>query len=175
MHSIINENNNFIKIFSKKPFFDDFDEIYFLPNMDITYYDNSHLNYIYVENRNDIDYTFHGFFKDNFFIIICDSCNKKLNTTLENKNVIIIKVKWIEKKYSEHKNIWIVDIPKFKDLKLECYVLAIRKKIFNNDCVSIEDYLRLYNFITLDTTIKYVPEKKKKRNILKFIISFLDL
>lgn len=175
MYSIINDNNNFIKISFKKPFFKDFDEIYFLPNMDITYYDNSHLNYIYTEIKDNINYTFHGFFKDNFFIIICDSYNQILNTTLQYKNVLVIKIVWIEKKYSENKNIWIIDIPKLNDLRLDCFILPIRQKIFNNDSISIDDYLRMYNYSIFNIIIKYVPEKKKKRNILKYIKTILDL
>jgi hypothetical protein len=174
MHSIINDNN-FIKISFKKPFFEDFDEIYFVPNMDITYYDNSHVNYIYTETKDNIIYTFHGFFKDNFFIIIYDSYNQKLNTTLQNKNVLIIKINWIEKKYSEYKNMWIIDIPKFNDLKTECFILPIRQKIFNTDSISIDDYLRMYNYSIFNIIIKYVPEKKKKKNILKYIRTFLDI
>jgi len=173
MHSIINENNNFIKISFNKPFIENFDEIYFLPNNDITYYDNSHLNYIYIEKRNDINYTFHGFFKDNFLTIIIDSYNETLNVTIQHKNILIIKLKWIEKKYSETKTLWIIDIPMFNEIKLDCFILPIRKKIFKNDCVSINDYLRIYNFITLDTIINYVPEKKKTNSLLKYIKTFL--
>ena len=45
---------------------------------DIIYYDNSHLNYIYKEKLNGIEYTFYGFFKDNFFVIVLDSFNESL-------------------------------------------------------------------------------------------------
>ena len=44
----------FIKISFKTPIFKNFKEIYFTPNFDIIYYDNSHLNYIYKETNNYI-------------------------------------------------------------------------------------------------------------------------
>ena len=60
--------NNFINLSFYKPFFKDFTNIYFTPDMTIIYYDNSHLNYIYKERVDNIIYTFNGYYKDEFLL-----------------------------------------------------------------------------------------------------------
>ena len=48
--------NNFIHFSFKNNIYKNIKDLYFIPNKDITYYDNSHLNYIYnVKNYRKID------------------------------------------------------------------------------------------------------------------------
>lgn len=163
--------DSYIKISFNSPYFKDFNEIYFLPNQDITYYDNSHMNYIYKEIKDDVEYTFHGFFKDTFFVIIMDTYNNKLKTNIENKYIFLIKMNWILKKISEDKSVWILDIPEFNKLKIDSYILAIRQKIFIDSNINIEDYIKINNYKIISIIVKYTFEKKI--NIFKYIKSFV--
>ena len=61
-----------IKISFYKTFYKNFNEIFFVENNNIDYYDNSHMNYIYIYKIDNIEYTFNGFFKDDYFVITLD-------------------------------------------------------------------------------------------------------
>lgn len=159
--------SSYLKISFIKPFFKNFNELYFLVNLDIIYYDNSHLNYIYKEEKDDIEYTFYGFFKDNYFVIICDSYCKKLNTTIEYKNVILIKLDWIIKKINQDKSLWEINI-----LNLNKYnnaiILNIRRNFFIEKSITIDDYLKINFYDIVKIKIKDI-NKIKKNNFLEYI------
>ena len=166
----LNDKDNIIKISFEKPFYKNFKNLYFTPNTDIIYYDNSHLNYIYKEKLNDIEYIFYGFFKDNFFVIILDSFNEKLQTNIENKQIVLINLEWTLKKISEDKSIWIIDNSKINNLNSTACTLNIRKKILNSN-IDINDYIKLVEYEIININLKNVNEfeKDKKNNILTMI------
>jgi len=148
MSSYIHENFNFINISFKKPIFKDFKNLYFKPDESIKYYDQSHLNYIYIQTLENINYTFHGFYKDTYFVIAIDSHNEDLNTAIEHKELIIIKTNWNLKKVAKDKSLWILDVPPYIKEKKEFFILPIRKKILDsqNNILSIDDYLKINLF-----------------------------
>jgi hypothetical protein len=164
----------FIKIFFKKSIFNDFKEIFLVPNLEITYYDNSHLNYIYTETKNDFEYTFYGFFKDDYFLIICKSYDKNLDINIEHKNIAIIKLKWISARMFNDKLIWIIDESQINDLNIECISLPIRNKFYLNQSINIDDYLNICDYKKTKVNIKIIDEIIiKKKNIFQSIIKYI--
>lgn len=178
-----------LKIFFEKPFFKNFDQLDFIENENIIYYDNSHMNYIYKEKIENIDYTFYGFFKDSFFVIICDSTmcgrreshvtlldteddsqrspsdsNSNLNINYHTKYVVLIKFEWILKKIDDDKSLWIIDNTK-KEYTLDSMILPFRNKIFSDQNINIEDYIKMINF----KIIKIRTSQKFKKSIFKNI------
>jgi hypothetical protein len=168
----LNDKDNIIKISFKIPFYKDFYNLYFIPNTDIIYYDNSHLNYIYKEKSNDdnIEYTFHGFFKDNYFVIILDSFNENLQINVENKQIALINLEWVLKRINEEKSIWIIDNTKINNLSTSAYLLNIRKKILSTN-IDINDYIKVVEYLIVSINIKNVNEleKEKKNNLFNII------
>lgn len=160
-----------IKISFNKPFYKKINNIFFLPNRNIIYYDNSHLNYIYTELIDDIEYTFYGFFKDDYFVIIFDSY--KLDTNINHKQVILIKLDWVLKKYPE-KSIWILDKSKLKNLNYESIILPLRNSFFDKENISIENYIKIINYKKIKIKINIV-DKIEKFNLKKNILFFLGL
>jgi hypothetical protein len=160
---------NFIKINFNKPFYKKFNELIFTENHNIIYFDGSHMNYIYVYNEDNIEYTFNGFFKDDFFTIILDSYNKDLNINIENKFVILIKLSW-SKIFIKDKEIYIID--NINNLFTHSFVLNIRKKINNLINISLDNYLKISNYTIIDVNIN---GKKNNMIIIDKLKKFLKL
>jgi len=144
-------NNKIIKISFKKNIIKNCNQLLFIPNNDIVYYDNNHLNYIYSFKNNHIKYTFYGYFKDNYFIIIFDSYDENLNINIENKYIYLIKLNWILYKINDTTSLWILDTSKINNINTNCSVLTTRKKLFS-DNISIDDLLKISD--VSDTTIR---------------------
>ena len=142
-------------IYFKNPIFKDIDMLHFIENKNIIYYNNSHMNYIYSYSIDNIEYTFHGFYKDDFLVIICDSYNKDLLVNVELKYVMLLKLKWIEKQIKEQL-IYVVDTDNIKNYKTNCYVLNVRKRIstllMSN---TVEDCLKLCEYNIINSIINY--------------------
>jgi hypothetical protein len=169
-------SKDLIKISFDDYFFKNFDEIYLSPNKNIIYYDNSHMNYIYKIIEDDIEYTFNGFFKDDFLIITLDSYNKKININIENKNIILIKLDWILKKMLDESYVWMIDTKKFINYSTNVFILPIRNKLFHINNININDYLRITIYTTIKINMNNVESIKKSKKInLKKILSFLKL
>jgi hypothetical protein len=173
MLSFLNENNNFIYLLFRKNIIGEFNEIYFKINENIIYYDNSHVNYIAIEEKNNIVYTFYGFFKDNLFLIAIDSYDENLKTNIAHKDIFIINIEWTLKKIEENKSVWVIDIPNWKKLNLEFYALPIRKNIFTMSSLTIDDYLQIYNVKIDNVQIYYKDTKKEKKKIKDLINNIL--
>jgi hypothetical protein len=149
----------------KKPLYKNFNKLYFKKNDDIIYYDNSHKTYIYSEiikeNENDIKYTFYGFFKDDFFVIIFDSFNSQLNINIEHKFIILIKMKWILNKITnidlEPISVWELDTSEIYKNK-EVFVLNVRKKILNQKFINIDDFIKIYEYTNISVNINYLTD-----------------
>jgi len=162
----------------KKPFYKNFSKLFFTQNNDNIYYDNSHKNYIYKEtineNDSDVNYIFYGFFKDDFFVIIFDSFNCKLNINVEHKFIILIKLKWILNKVTDSnidrnrnscntddtysKSLWELDTSKIYKNK-EAFILNIRKKILNEKYINIDDYIKIYEYNNILINISYLNNR----------------
>ena len=169
MSIYFSENNNFVNLKFNTYFFKEFKEIYFSPDENIKYYDNNHLNYISSVDISDITYTFHGFYKDKYFVILINSYDNNLQISIDHKEVIIIKSKWIKKTISEDKSIWILDIPCWKTESLDYFLLDNRNKIFDNSCIDIDNYLKINNYKIGSLKLKYCNEIRKK-TLLDYII-----
>jgi len=154
-------DEDIIKIDFKKKIFKGFTQLYFIPNKQTIYYDNTHLNYIYEENINNINYTFHGFFKDNYFVIIIDSYNNDIDINIEHKEVILIKLDWIIDINYNEKKLLILDKSFIKKLNTSALILPIRNKLFLNNNIIIDDYIKLYEYNKLKIKISIVKEIKK--------------
>jgi hypothetical protein len=154
-------DEDIIKIDFKKKFFKDLKQLYFIPNKQTIYYDNSHLNYIYEENINNIQYIFHGFFKDDYFVIIIDSYNNEIDVNIEHKEVILIKLNWtVDMSYNE-KKLLILDKLFIKKLNTIALILPIRNKLFINNNIIIDDYIKLYEYNKIKIKISLVNKIKK--------------
>ena len=170
----INDDIDYIQIKFKKKFFKDFKEIYLYPNKDIIYYDNSHLNYIYTEEIDNIKYTFYAFYKDEFLVIILNSYDIELNTTIEHKFIILLKLVWNVKKMDDNKSIYVIDKNKLINYKTDAIILPIRNKFFEESNISIENQIRIIDFKKINVNINIVT-KIKHFNLTKQILSFLGL
>jgi hypothetical protein len=163
----IHDDLDYIQIKFKKPFFNNFKEIYLSPNKDIIYYDNSHLNYIYTQKIDNIKYTFYGFYKDDFFVIIMNSFNEELNITIENKFIILLKLLWTLKKIDDSKSIYVIDKNKLIKYKTEAIILPLRNKFFNESNINIENQIKIIEYkknyvnINIVTKIKHFDLKKQ--------------
>jgi hypothetical protein len=156
---------NSFKIYFLRPIFKNINELIFEEDKNNIYYNGSHMNYICVLNTDDIEYKFIGFYKDNYFVIIFDSFDKNLQTNIKNKNVILLKLNWKKTIYQE-KEIYVIAIDKFKNLKMESFILNIRKKLLDITNISIEDYLKVKNFEIIDCRIDNLNNNNNNNNII---------
>jgi hypothetical protein len=111
-------------------------------NIEINNY--SHKNYIYKKKCGLITYIFNGFFKDDYFVISIDSYHELLMTEIEHKDIIILKLNWVIKNNAKNdaKIYWELNIPNKKNKIDECYILPIRKNLFENyNTHFIQNYL----------------------------------
>ena len=171
----IHDDLDYIQISFKNPFFENFkDDIYLSPNKDILYYDNCHLNYIYNEKIDHIKYTFYGFYKDSFFVIIMNSYDEKLDIMIEHKFIILLKLTWIIKKIDENKFIYIIDKNNLLNYKTEAMLLPIRNKFFDNFNISIENQIKIIEYKKIIVNINIVT-KIKQFSLKKRLLSFIGL
>ena len=163
---------NFLKISFKENFYKNIKNLYFRENKDILYYDNSHMTYIYKVTIDNILYTFYGFYKENYFNIIFDSYDEKLDVTVKNKFTLLINLDWKLNKTEEDISIWTINFS--NKYYGESIILPIRNKMFDNN-ISIHDYIKIYNLKKIKVNIKIVKriEENKNLNILnKFYMLF---
>lgn len=160
--------DNSFEIKFLNPIFKNIDKIFFRENINIIYYEGSHMNYIYILNDDDIEYTFNGFYRDNYFVIIIDSYDKNLQVNIESKYVILLKLEW--KKYIfKEKEMFMVDTSKLQNLKINSFILNIRKKLFDVINISLDDYLRIKNSSIIECYLNnYNNNIKNIKNISIF-------
>jgi len=165
--------NKIIKISFKKNIIDKCNQLLFVANNDIIYYDNNHLNYIYIFKNNHLKYTFYGFFKDNYFVIIFDCYDEKLNINIENKHIYLIKLNWILHKINKL-SLWILDTSKLNNINTNCLLLTTRKKLFT-DNVSINNLLTISDISNITINIKVCNDEIKKKNVLLNLLSIFNI
>ena len=149
-------SKNYIQIIFKEPVFKNFTSIYMSINYNIRYCDSNHATYIYKEKRENVTYNFYGFFKDSFFVIICNSYESKLDTTIRIKNVVCIKLEKMEVKIKEDVRLFILDESKIKNLSTCAYILPLRQIFFEDPNLRIEEYLKIYDYSIQPIQIKVV-------------------
>ena len=158
------------KLTFNKSIYKNIDTLYFIENNNNIYYDGTHMNYIYIHKVENIDYIFHGFFKDDYFVIIFDSYDNELSINIEIKYVIILKLKWISKEIKKQ-NIFVIDYDSMKNYKVDAYILKNRKKLNKILISKMEDYLRLYDYKIITA---YINSNKKKNIIIDKIKNILN-
>jgi hypothetical protein len=168
-------NKDLIKISFEDYFFKNFDEIFLSFNKNTIYYNETHMNYIYKVIDNEIEYTFNGFFKDDYLVIIFDSFNKNLNINIENKNVILIKLDWVLKKVFDENFVWIIDTKKFINYNTNAMILPIRNKLFDNTNFNIHDFIRITNYTNMKININNIESIKKKQKLINFKEKLLSI
>jgi hypothetical protein len=150
-----------ISISFKKTFFKNFKDLYFVPYEEDIYYDKNHMNYIYEEIVDNIKFIFYGFFKDGYFVILLNSFNKDLDITIENKNIIIIKLDWVLKRINDEKSIWIIDESKLINLKSDALLFPYRNNFFKFNMIDVSDYIKVIDYEVEKVVITSTNEKKK--------------
>jgi hypothetical protein len=162
-----------LKISFDNPIYKNIDTLYFSENYNHIYYDNTHMNYIYVykEDSSNLEYTFYGFYKDDYFVIIFDSYDNILSINIQTKYVILLKLNWIQK---EIKNI-ILNIIDYdiKNYKIDSIILNTRKKIFGNYNVTIDELLQISKYKKYKTVINSNNNINNNNIILKKIKNFI--
>jgi len=149
--------------------FKHFNKIFFIPNENIEYYEGSHKNYIYNEKINNLLYTFHGFYKDDYFIIAINSYDVLLDVTIEHREVVILKVEWILREIiinQEKKFVWNIDLANINKTHTNYFILPIRKKLLNSDILDIEDFKNVTKYNEKKVSF-YIVDKKNYESIKK--------
>jgi hypothetical protein len=161
----IKDDDTIIKIYFNKPFYKNlFNELYFTPNKNVVYYDKSHVNYIYNKTIDDIKYTFYGFFKDNFFVIIFDSFDNNLQINIKNKYLFLIKLEWQLLEIEDNKHLWVLDYLKLKNIKDSIFILTIRKNSLENQYINIDEYMKISEYEKNTIYINIVNNNEEIKN-----------
>ena len=157
----------------KKKIFKYFNKIFFVEDKNITYFNHSHKNYIYTEKIANLIYTFHGFYKDDHFVIVIDSYDEELDINIEHKEVIIFKVhadgdceklQWILKEEENNKYIWTIDGELEKKYETSYFILPIRSKLLNSCILDIEDFKNVTKYDEQKLSFSIIDRKKYEEN-----------
>jgi hypothetical protein len=138
------DNNNII-IYFEKEVIKNLKLLKFEINQELKYINNSHVNYIYDIELNNKLYIFHGLYKDGYFLIITEIYDNILKNTIYDKNIILIKIKWLKKNIDKKINLYFLEIEKDK---YEYIFAPLRKELFNTNDLSIDDLLLINNYNT---------------------------
>lgn len=169
----IKQDNTIIKINFYKPFYKNlFKYLYFTPNKDVIYYDNSHVNYIYNITIDNIIYTFYGFFKDNFFAIIFDSFDSNLQINIENKYLFLIKLDWQLLEIEDNKKLWVLEYSKLNNLKSDIFILNVRINYLKNQYINMIEYMKISEYEQKKINVNKVENNKSKTFINKYLEKF---
>lgn len=156
----LSESSNCINFNFEKSVYNNITSIYFKPKITINYLNKSHISYYSEVSSDNNILKFNGYFKDNYFIIFIDCYDKKLKNSIYKKNVIITKLDWDIKKYSESISLWNI---KKTSKKYKYFNLNIRDFLENNNDISIDDVLLINKCISNDLTL---TSNKKSNNTI---------
>jgi hypothetical protein len=160
MEYYLSESSNSISLHFENPILNEIKDLYFKPNVNINYLNKSYICYIYQKNVNNVLITFNGFFKDGYFIILVDSHNETLDVSVFIKNVIITKLEWELKKYTDELFLW--KIKTNKKYNYNYFNLNIRDYIEENNDISIDDILSINKCISYNLDLNSSKNKKNK-------------
>jgi hypothetical protein len=154
------DNNNII-IYFEKNIIKNIKILHFKINQELEYINNSHVNYLYEFELNDKIYKFHGFYKDSYFVIITEIFDTILKNIIYDKQIILIKIKWVKKNIDNKINLYFLDILQNNYV----YIYApLRKEILISNNLLIDDLLIINNYNT---------DICKIENLIKSNIGFL--
>jgi hypothetical protein len=81
----------------------------------------------------------------------------------------------IEKKVSENQSLWIINDEQFINYRCDCLILPINNKLFSDNAINIDDYLKVTDNTRKELIINSVDFiDTKKFNLKKFIFSFFN-
>ena len=156
----MNENYylDIIHLKFENPILHNIKEIYLKPKK--TNYTNlSYINYYTEVYNSNINISFYGIFKDNYFVILIDIFDKQLNNSICDKNIIFIKADWILTKINNELFLYQINIIKNKNYKY--FYLPLRKYFEDNNDLSIEDILSINDCVNYEVKINKKEEKEK--------------
>ena len=154
------DNNNII-IYFEKNIIKNIKILHFKINEELEYINNSHVNYLYEFEINDKIYKFHGFYKDNYFVIITEIYDNILKNIIYDKQIILIKMNWVKKNIDNKINLYFLDIQKNN---YEYIYAPLRKEIVTSSNLLIDDLLIINNYNT---------EICKIENVIKSNLGYL--
>lgn len=129
------------------PIFKDIRSINFNINKNIHYNNISYIQYIYQINKNNIIYTFNGFYRDGYLIVIIDSYDELTKVNIEHKEVVILKLNWkliLDKSDNEYNH-----ISDIQQKRSKYTIINIRRdKLLNEKNITIDDYLSITPYKT---------------------------
>ena len=160
MEYYLSESSNFISLHFENAIFDNIKDLYFKPNININYLNNSYICYVAEKKIDNTLIKFNGLFKDGYFIILFDSHDEILNVSIFIKNVIITKLNWELKKYTDELFLW--KIKTDKKYNYTYFNLSIRDYIENNNDISIDDILSINKCISYNLDINLSKNTKNK-------------
>ena len=138
------DNNNII-IYFEKNIIKNIKLLHFKINEELEYINNSHVNYLYEIELNDKIYKFHGFYKDGYFVIITEIYDNILKNIIYDKQIILIKIKWVKKNIDNKINLYFLDI---HQNNFEYIYAPLRKEILISNNLLIDDLLIINNYNT---------------------------
>ena len=145
------EENN-INLYFENPIINNLKNLKLKIKNNINYKNKSYLNYYHEIKTDDLIISFNGLYKDEYFIILIDYINIKLNTSVYDKNIIIIKLDWKLTKINENLVLWEINI--LDNKKYKYFYLPLRKFLENNNDISITDMLAIHRCINYNLRIK---------------------
>ena len=141
-----------INLYFENPIINNLKHIQLKVNNKINYKNQSYLNYYHEIKNDNLIISFNALYKDEYFIILIDYIDTKLNTSVYDKNIIIMKLDWKLTKINKDLFLWQVDI--LDNKKYKYFYLPLRKFLEKNNDISINDILMINRCINYDLKIK---------------------
>lgn len=158
-----NLDDSNINLYFENPIVNNLKHIQLKINNKLNYKNKSYLNYYHEIKNDNLIISFTGLYKDEYFIILIDYIDNKLNTSVYDKNIIIIKLDWKLIKINKNLFLWEIDI--LDNKKYKYFYLPLRKFLEKNNDISINDILMINRSINYNLKIK-------KNNNLSFLSIF---
>ena len=141
-----------IYLYFENPIINNLKHIQLKINNKVNYKNQSYLNYYHEIKNDNLIISFNALYKDEYFIILIDYIDTKLNTSVYDKNIIIMKLDWKLTKINQDLFLWQVDI--LDNKKYKYFYLPLRKFLENNNDISIDDILMINRCINYDLKLK---------------------
>ena len=141
-----------IYLYFENPIINNLKHIQLKINNKVNYKNQSYLNYYHEIKNDNLIISFNALYKDEYFIILIDYIDTKLNTSVYDKNIIIMKLDWKLTKINQDLFLWQVDI--LDNKKYKYFYLPLRKFLEKNNDISIDDILMINRCINYDLKIK---------------------
>lgn len=70
------------------------------------------------------------------------------------------------KKISENISLWVINDLQFINYKSDCLILPINNKLFSENNINLDDYLKLYDNTRIELLINVVDSIDIKKNLI---------